>query len=134
MGKLLFGSEQGLLLTRSAAFCIFALGAALSTLWRQRLPINRDTLREPFSIQAFIACPFVILLAVSQAVGSAGGDFAHGWGVTIGALAVAWYLWARTRTFVALNGTGHLQAFGFVLGSFLLTLALVVALTLALVL
>lgn len=25
-GKLLFGSEQGLLLTRSAAFCIFALG------------------------------------------------------------------------------------------------------------
>ncbi|WP_294990927.1 hypothetical protein [uncultured Stenotrophomonas sp.] len=72
-GKLLFGSEQGLLLTRSAAFCIFALGAALSTLWRQRLPINRDTLREPFSIQAFIACPFVILLAVSQAAGSAGG-------------------------------------------------------------
>lgn len=134
VGKLLFGSEQGLLLTRSAAFCIFALGAALSTLWRQRLPINRDTLREPFSIQAFIACPFVILLAVSQAVGSAGGDIAHGWGVGIGALAVAWYLWARTRTFVALNGTGYLQAFGFVLGSFLVTLALVVALTLALVL
>lgn len=76
----------------------------------------------------------MILLAVSQAVGSAGGDFAHGWGVAIGALAVASYLWARTRTFVALNGTGHLQAFGFVLGSFLLTLALVVALTLALVL
>ncbi|WP_313436193.1 hypothetical protein [Stenotrophomonas sp.] len=128
VGKVLFGSEEGLLLTRSAAFCIFALGAALSTLWRQGVPVNRETLREPFSIQAFIACPFVILLAISQAVMSAK---VAGWellGPVIGLAAVAWYLWARTRTFVALNGGGHLRAFGFVLASFLITTAFVAAL------
>ncbi|WP_313140839.1 hypothetical protein [Stenotrophomonas sp.] len=130
VGKLLFSSEQGLLLTRSAVFCIFALGAALSTLWRQRLPINRDTLREPFSIQAFMACPFVLLLAVSQAVG---GE-TKGWGAAIGLAAVAWYLWARTRTFVALNDVGYLAAVGFVLASFLLTSAFVIGLMLAIAL
>ncbi len=133
LGKLLFSSEQGLLLTRSAVFCIFALGAALSTLWRQRLPINRDTLREPFSIQAFLACPFVLLLAVSQAVGGSGTAEARGWGVAIGVVAVVWYLWARTRTFVALNDVGYLPAAGFVLASFLLTSALVLALGFAIV-
>lgn len=133
VGKLLFGSEEGLLLTRSAIFCIYALGAALSTLWRQRLSVNRETLREPFSIQAFIACPFVIMLAISQAATSAG---AEGWGLlgpSIGLAAVAWYLWARTKTFAALNGGGHLPAFGFVLASFLLTSVLIVALVLAIV-
>jgi len=133
LGKLLFSSEQGLLLTRSAVFCIFALGAALSTLWRQRLPINRDTLREPFSIQAFLACPFVLLLAVSQAVGGSGTAEARGWGAAIGVAAVVWYLWARTRTFVALNDVGYLPAAGFVLASFLLTSALVLALGFAIV-
>lgn len=133
LGKLLFSSEQGLLLTRSAVFCIFALGAALSTLWRQRLPINRDTLREPFSIQAFLACPFVLLLAVSQAVGGSGAAEARGWGAAIGVVAVVWYLWARTRTFLALNDVGYLPAAGFVLASFLLTSALVLALGFAIV-
>ena len=133
LGKLLFSSEQGLLLTRSAVFCILALGAALSTLWRQRLPINRDTLREPFSIQAFLACPFVLLLAVSQAVGASGTAEAGGWGAAIGVVAVVWYLWARTRTFVALNDVGYLPAAGFVLASFLVTSALVLALGFAIV-
>jgi len=133
LGKLLFSSEQGLLLTRSAVFCILALGAALSTLWRQRLPINRDTLREPFSIQAFLACPFVLLLAVSQAVGASGTAEARRWGAAIGVVAVVWYLWARTRTFVALNDVGYLPAAGFVLASFLVTSALVLALGFAIV-
>jgi hypothetical protein len=40
MGQLLFGSEQGLLLTRSAVFCVYALGAALGTLRQQRLAVS----------------------------------------------------------------------------------------------
>jgi len=134
IGQLLFGSEQGLLLTRSAAFCMFALGAALSTLWRQRLPINRETLRVPFSIQAFMACPFVLLLAVSQAVTATAGNEARIWAALIGLLAVIWYVWARTCTFVALNGGTRLAALGFVLSSFLATSIVIVALLLAIVL
>lgn len=133
VGKLLFGSEEGLLLTRSAIFCIYALGAALSTLWRQSLPVNRETLREPFSIQAFLACPFVILLGISQAVTSAAVEAGKPLGPLIGLVAVAWYLWARTKTFVALNGGGHLRAFGFAFISFLLTSALIVALVMTII-
>jgi len=134
VGKLLFGSEEALLLTRSAIFCIFALGAALSTLWRQRLPVTRETLREPFSIQAFIACPFVILLAISQAVSLTGHAQLGVLEPLIMLAAIGWYLWARTMTFAALNGGRFLSAFGFVLASFLLTSALIVALVLAIVL
>ncbi len=133
VGKLLLGSEQGLLLTRSAVFCIYALGAALSTLWRQGARVDRDTLREPFSIQAFIACPFVLMLSLSQASRA----WSTGWafvGPAIGLVAVAWYLWARTRTFVELNGGGHLRAFGFVLTSFLVTTVVVVSLFAAMIL
>lgn len=60
-----------------------------------------------------------------------------GWevlGPVIGLAAVAWYLWARTRTFVALNGGGHLRAFGFVLASFVITTAFVAALVMLIML
>ncbi|MCU1125366.1 hypothetical protein JAK51_03810 [Stenotrophomonas maltophilia] len=134
VGKLLFGSEQGILLTRSAIFCMFALGAALGTLWRQKLPVNRDTLREPFSIQAFIACPFVILLSISGAAGVKGQVGLSFLDPLITVVAVAWYLWARSRTVVALYGGGYWAAFGYVFTSFALTLALVVALILAIAL
>lgn len=64
LGRLLFGTEQSLLLTRSIIFCFYALGAALGTLIRERKPITRETLREPFSVQAFLACPFVLILSL----------------------------------------------------------------------
>lgn len=64
LGQRLLGSEQGLLLTRSVVFCIYALGASLATLRRERKPITRETLREPFSIQTFLVCPFLVLNAL----------------------------------------------------------------------
>lgn len=106
----------------------------MSTLWKQRLSVNREILREPFSIQAFIACPFVILLAISQAATSAAAEGWEALGTMIGLLGAAWYLWARTKTFVAVNGGKYLPAFGFVFASFLLTSALIGALVIAIVL
>lgn len=134
VGQLLFDSEQGLLLTRSAVFCVYALGAALGTLRRQRLPVNRETLREPFSIQAFIACPFVVGLALEQAAASSPAQTGPFTAPTIGALAVIWYLWARTRAFVALNGGSALRALASVMVSFLLTTTAILALFAAIVL
>jgi hypothetical protein len=134
VGQLLFSSEQGLLLTRSAVFCVYALGAALGTLRRQRLPVNRETLREPFSIQAFIACPFVVALALAQAAAASPSQAGPFTAPAIGALAVAWYLWARMRAFVALNGGSALRALGSVVVSFLLTTIGVVGLFAAVIL
>ena len=52
----------------------------------------------------------------------------------IRALAVAWYLWARMRAFVAVNGGAALRAFGSVVVSFLLTTIGVVGLFAAVIL
>ncbi len=121
VGRMLFGSEEGLMLTRSAIFCVYALGAALGTLRRQRVPITRETLREPFSIQAFLACPFVLALAVGELLLRTGGTQAHIAGVVLQLAAVVWYLWARTVAFRALNPVSGLRAFGLVVVSFLIT-------------
>ncbi len=134
VGKLLFGSEQGLLLTRSAVFCIYALGAALGTLRRQRAPVNRETLREPFSIQAFLACPFVVMLAFSQAATISLRSEWSWAGPVLGIVAVAWYLWARTRAFLALNAVSPWRAFCWVVLSFALTTVVIVALFAAIIL
>lgn len=127
VGQLLFSNEQGLLLTRSAVFCVYALGAALGTLRRQRLAVNRETMREPFSIQAFIACPFVLGLALAQAAASPAAHAGPFAAPLLGTLTVIWYLWARTQAFVALNGGSSLRAFASVLASFVLTTMVVVA-------
>lgn len=128
VGRLLFGSEQSLLLTRSAVFCILALGAALGTLRARGLPVNRDTLREPFSIQAFLACPLVLMLAVAQAFSNvAGADYVAA-APLLTLLALAWYLWARASVYRALSGAGMGRAFALVVPSFLLSALLILGL------
>jgi len=125
VGQLLFGSEQGLLLTRSAVFCVYALGAALGTLRQQRLAVTRDTLREPFSIQAFLACPFVLGFSAGELM--ARTPATHLAGIVLACAAIAWYLLARTIAFRTLNRSGWFRAMGLVLASFAITTVVVVA-------
>lgn len=127
VGRILFGSEEGIMLTRSAIFCIYALGAALGTLRRQKVYITRETLREPFSIQAFLACPFVLALALGELLLRWPGHAWVGPGLAVHALGIGWYLWARTVAYRALNPSGWARAFGLVLASFMITTAAVLA-------
>ncbi|OEZ00323.1 MULTISPECIES: hypothetical protein [Stenotrophomonas] len=127
VGRILFGSEEGIMLTRSAIFCVYALGAALGTLRQQNIPVTRETLREPFSIQAFLACPFVLALALGELLLRWPG---HAWvapGLAVHAVGVLWYLWARAAAYRALNTASWAKAFGLVLGSFVVTTAVVLA-------
>jgi hypothetical protein len=105
-GRMLFGSEQGLLLTRSVAFCLYALLAALSTLRRQRTAITRDTLRTPFSIQAFLVSPFVVLLSAGFLMARGGEPWqpAAGWSLAAGSC--LWYVWARASAYRAVSRAG----------------------------
>lgn len=127
VGGMLMGSEQGIMLTRSAIFCVYALGAALGTLRRQHLEVTRESLREPFSIQAFLACPFILGLAVGELMirlSSPGWQTA---GVVVQCIFVCWYIWARTVAFRALNAESWLKALALVLVSFALTTTVVIA-------
>lgn len=119
IGKLLFGSEQGLLLTRSAVFSVLALGAALGTLSQQGQPITRDTLREPFSIQAFLVCPFVVLLSTGELLVRIAETRPAGVVLIVGA--IIWYVLARAIAYRTLNHAGWLKSLALVLRSFLIT-------------
>lgn len=125
---LVFGSEQALLLMRSAVYSTYALGAALGTLRRQRQPITRDTLREPFSIQAFLVCPFVLLTSAGGAMARMSEGVAATVGLVIAAAGCAWYIAARTAAYRALYGGGWARPLASVLGWFLATTAFVLAL------
>ena len=103
LGRLLFGSEQGLLLTRSVVFCVYALGAALGTLKRERQAITRDTLREPFSIQAFLACPFVVLLSAGMQMMQVDKEWIRICGLVLMIFACSWYVLARVAAYRALH-------------------------------
>ena len=124
VGQILFDSEQGLLLTRSAIFCFYALGAALGTLWQERRKVTRETLREPFSIQAFLACPFVVLFSLGEQLARLDGTRLVG--VILACGAIAWYIAARTITYRTLYRSSWIRALALVVASFAVTTVLVV--------
>ncbi|WP_269792166.1 hypothetical protein [Stenotrophomonas sp. Iso1] len=131
LGRVLFGTEESLLLTRSIIFCCYALGAALGTLIRERKPITRDTLREPFSVQAFLACPFVVLLSTGIQLLQMPSGEAQVPGAALSAIACVWYVLARVAAYRALHGGTFLPVFAATLvwfvGTSLVILAVVTA-------
>ena len=110
VSRLLFGSEQGLLLTRSVVFCCYALVAALITLRQQGKAITRDTLRTPFSIQAFLVAPFVVLLSAGTVLVRIEPDWTRPIGATLMVFACLWYVWARAGAYRAMVDTGWSMA------------------------
>ena len=109
--QLLFGSEQGILLTRSAVFSIYALGASVGKLRQKHLPVTRATLREPFSVQAFIVCPFLILLPAGGLVARTNVGPLQQIGLLVCADSIAWYIFARAAAYHAMYGGGWVQPF-----------------------
>lgn len=128
ISELLLGSEQALLLTRCVVFCGYALIAALSILRQQHKPITRETLRTPFSIQAFLVSPFVLLLSVGVLLLRIEGAWQQPVGIALTAFACAWYLWARTAAYRALVDIGWGGAFARVSVAFVITSVLLIAL------
>ncbi|MBS0199449.1 MAG: hypothetical protein JSR70_03275 [Proteobacteria bacterium] len=131
LGKLLFGTEQGLLLTRSVVFCIYALGAALGTLRREHRAITRDTLREPFSIQAFLACPFVVLLSFGTLMLRMESDWLQAGGLVVGTFACIWYVLARVAAYRALHHAAFFPTLATTVIWFLATTIVVIAVAIA---
>lgn len=126
--QLLFGSEQALLLTRCVVFCGYALVAALSILQQQRKAITRETLRSPFSVQAFLVSPFVVMLSAGTLIARMEQAWAGATGGVLIAGGCLWYLWARASAYRALVDIGWGNALARVAVAFLLTTGMVVAL------
>ena len=121
--KMLFGTEEALLLTRCIVFCTFAFVASISLLQQQRLPVTRDTLREPFSIQAFLVAPFVLFCSAASLLSRIQLPIA----ILVFAVGLAWYVWARAAAYRELVRVGWRRALLYVTAMTLATSAAIFA-------
>lgn len=93
----IFGSAQNLLLLRALLFASYPLTVAQGILRRQRVHVDRESLRAPFFAHCYVATPFV--LAESIALSSARRPELAGTvvAVLLSCGALLWYVGSLTR-------------------------------------
>lgn len=111
VGKELFGTEQGLIATRSVIFCIFALVGSYNWLRQERKPVDRDSLREPFYIHCYLLAPFVLLLAIALLLAESKNRTAVIGSGVVYVVSCAWYAWAQTNIYIRLLHRSRLSGF-----------------------
>lgn len=119
LGKELMASEQNLLILRSILFAIYPLMFAMRRLKRQKLPLDRETLRKPFFAQCYIAAPAALVLGIAAILVRAQAVEAQLAGVLVTVIAVGWYVgveaaWLRRQARIHM-----LPAIGSALGTWL---------------
>lgn len=92
LARMVFGSEQNLLLYRTITFGIWALLGSLYLLMRTGSIIDRDTLRAPFYAQCYLAAPFAIALSTGATLARQSDMQLHLAGVGIVLVACVWYI------------------------------------------
>jgi hypothetical protein len=128
IGKELFSSEQATIATRSIAYCLFALFGALGLLWRQQVPIDRESLRAPFYLHCYLLAPFALGLAIAVAMGDASGDGWHVSGAALGGISCLWYVVAQTRVYCELLQTTAVRAGALAVGANLVATVVILVL------
>ena len=99
LGKELFGTEQGVIATRSIIYCFFALFGALGMLHRKKSPITRETLRQPFCIHCYLLAPFALGLSIGSTILLNSHGFGLLLGLAIALLSCAWYGGAQSAIY-----------------------------------
>lgn len=92
LARMIFGSEQNLLLYRTITFGIWALLGSLYLLLRTRSVIDRDTLRAPFYAQSYLVAPFAIALSIGATLARQSDMQLHLTGAGIILVACVWYI------------------------------------------
>lgn len=110
---------------RSVCFSLYALIGALWTMKRSRQPLNRDTLRSPFYVHAFLASPFAIFISLASLMVRSGRPSLAIAGVILGVASVAWYLRAQMVVFRYFTRFGSLRSLAFAGANFTVTTALI---------
>lgn len=119
IGRILLGSDHRLLLSRSVFFSIYALGAAVGMLLHEGKKLTRESVRIPFSIQAFLVSPLVLFFSVGEQLYRLPG--AEPVAVVLLCGGFGWYMAARTIAYRSLYGTAWSHAASSVVVSFTLT-------------
>jgi len=98
-GQAILTSDQNLLILRALMFSIYPLLFAVTRLHTQHIPLNRETLREPFFAQCYIAGPAALVLGVASILMRVPGNVPLLAGVALALLSVVWYLWVEVVWF-----------------------------------
>ncbi|HSP90946.1 MAG TPA: hypothetical protein VLN08_08565 [Vicinamibacterales bacterium] len=122
-GEALLGTQQNLLILRSILFSVFPLEAAAAFVRRQRLMLDRRTLRGPFFSQCYVTAPFALVISTAFALA---GRASIGGSAGAAALAVAgtlWYLsvqttWLSRRLKVGTAAAGRMATWTFLKAAF----------------
>lgn len=92
IGKQIMASDQNLLLLRFVLFSIFPLMFAARRLSTQKLPLNRETLRQPFFAQCYIAGPTALVLGIAAILMRASQPAIILGGFALALFGIAWQL------------------------------------------
>jgi hypothetical protein len=119
IGAQIMASDTNLLLLRATLFSVYPLMFAVARLRRQKIALNRETLRRPFYAQCYIAGPAALSLGIAALLIRAAQPSVILTGAALALLSIGWYLrieiiWLRTQT-----RTKGLAAFASVVGTWL---------------
>lgn len=107
LAKVIFGSQQNLLMFRCLLFSLTPLVVTLTLLRKEGVAISRQTLRRPFYAQCYLAAPTALALSLGLTGVQRGGAWgAAGGGVIL--VATAWLVWTETRWLSKRLGIGRL--------------------------
>lgn len=99
IGQQVAASEQNLLIVRSMMFAIYPLMFASARLKRERMTVNRDTLRGPFFAQCYIAAPAALLMGVAAVLARTHLVQVQLLGLALSLASATWYIWVETHWF-----------------------------------
>jgi hypothetical protein len=130
----IMASEKNLLIIRALVTAIIPLVIALVAMRAQRQPLDRNTLRQPFFSQCFLATPFAFILSMANVIGRRGGDTADGIAMALAIAAFIWFCWAETRWVARQQDLGPGKAVLAGVGSVALAMAVALAVAAAMTL
>jgi hypothetical protein len=113
------GSGSNLLIARGVIFGIYPLCMAVTLLRSKSVRISRNSLRQPFFSQCYVAAPFAFIFVLGVDFLSMPQDQGALAGIVAMAVALTWYAQAQVRWFMCDLDIGAIRAAGIFVGAFL---------------
>ena len=98
LSRVVYASQQNLVLFRSLAFSLIPLVAAVTLLRHEKKRISRGTLRAPFYAQCYLAAVCVAFVSVGGAIFQR-PELPNAVGAAIMIVGAAWFLFVQSRWF-----------------------------------
>ncbi|MGH6805346.1 MAG: permease [Ensifer adhaerens] len=95
----LLRNDSNLLMFRAVSFSILPLLMAVKLLRHRGTPLDRNTLRQPFYSQCYVAAPFAFAVSFATLLTRAGNATALVVGLVLLAISFIWYVTIETRWF-----------------------------------